>query len=74
MAKPTDRILELLLEVHPKPLSGGQIGRICGLGSWRLYPTLARLEQQKLIMSDFANEPWPRRRMYLLYSRNGNER
>lgn len=65
MSGPRDRILELLLEARA-PLPGYVIGRICALGSWRLYPHLARLERDGLVVSGFANTAKPRARLYSL--------
>jgi hypothetical protein len=51
--KPRDRILELLNAARV-PLSASAISRICWIGSWRLYPELAKLERDCIVTSEFG--------------------
>lgn len=63
-----DRIKELMFAAN-RPLSGAQIGFICHVGSWRLYPILHGLERDDVVESDWELEiipGAPRRRLYRL--------
>lgn len=65
-----ERILMLLRSANDE-LSGGEIGRICHVGSWRLYPILADLERRHVVVSDWEfpeSFGMPRRRMYRVYT------
>ena len=65
--KPRDRILGLLLHAR-HAISSYDIGQLCGLGSWRLYPALHKLELDNLVTSEweFPHGDFPRHRMYRL--------
>jgi len=64
--KAQERIINLLT-VASVPLSGYQIGMICGLGSWRLYPALQKLEHGNIIKGAWEEtDSFPRRRKYQL--------
>jgi DNA-binding PadR family transcriptional regulator len=45
-------------------LSAAQLSKETGFGSGTLYPHLARLERDGFITSGWADEPYPRRRLY----------
>jgi DNA-binding PadR family transcriptional regulator len=63
--KAKDRILTLLIHADHY-IAGPEIGRICGLGSWRLYPALVALEKDGTAESDWEtpHSGFPRLRMY----------
>lgn len=52
------------------PKSSAQLGIATGLWSGTLFPALLDLEARKLVISEFADGPYPRRRIYRLPERN----
>ena len=67
MATELERIVTLLdafPDALPGGLSGAQIGKILDIGPGTLYPALMRLEIDRKVVSEWAQEPYPRRRLY----------
>ena len=64
--KPRDRITGLLDHVGNNWISSAKIAQICGLGSWRFYPAIVRLENDGLVESkwELDHDFYPRRRLY----------
>lgn len=61
-----ERVRRLVELAGPRGLTGFEIGEICGLGSWRLYPALAANEANGTLVSDFDAGIPPRSRRYWL--------
>jgi hypothetical protein len=59
-----DRVIEFVGERGMRGASGSDIGAICHIGSWRLYPILLSLELSGRIESSFALEAARRHRIY----------
>lgn len=56
------KIIELLNDGEER--SGAQIAQQLCIGSAKLYPALAQLEQSKVIASRWEDGTYPRRRLY----------
>jgi hypothetical protein len=71
MAKPRERILELLTIAGAAGATGPQIIRTCNLWSGWGYVHLAQFENCGLVVSAFENSPHPRNRRYWLARMKG---
>lgn len=61
-----ERITQLLGLAGENGLIGSHVAWITGVGLWRFYPIMIRLETEGLVMSRFDPGPYPRRRRYWL--------
>jgi DNA-binding PadR family transcriptional regulator len=59
-------VIGALAEIQPGTLSGYPLMKATGLSSGRLYEALTRLEGAGRITSQWADMPYPRRRLYRL--------
>jgi DNA-binding PadR family transcriptional regulator len=58
------RVLAAIAMLRPSQASGYPISRLAHMGVGKVYAVLARLERSGRVASDWADGPYPRRRLY----------